>query len=86
MVDVKTAGGGEFRGVLFALLDDRIELVGAEVSIPGAVVNLRWSSEIGPRGAVVPLSLARDGSFRMEGFMDASVIPVPLLSVTYRID
>ena len=54
--------------------------------LPAAVFRIageRFSWDI---GAVVPLFVNREGGALVEGLMDRTVIPIPILSITYRID
>lgn len=54
--------------------------------MPAAVFRIageRFSWDI---GAVVPLFVNRAGRAIVEGLLDSTVIPIPILSVTYRID
>lgn len=55
--------------------------------VPAAVFRIAGSRLSWDIGAVVPLSVVmRDGGVALEGLVGGSVIPIPLLSVTYRID
>jgi hypothetical protein len=96
-----TVGGGPIF-TFFGTADDRpfegavLALGGKTVFTPSVVFRIAGSRLSWDLGAVVSFTLAwgdggsngddRTGRLRLEGLVDGTVVPLPLVSVTYRID